>query len=142
MSEQERIQDYDAEPVKYCARCYSLKIKYEETIDADCCMDCGCSDTKEASIEEWERLYEKKYGRKFTVKNEDPRKSFIFRLPIDKLKAKVYESPFWRKIIQAVYPKFPGGLGKADSVILFFDKLIKENKLDDLRYFLLKQHQK
>ena len=130
--------NYDEEPVIYCSKCYSLKIKYEEAIDAECCMDCGCSDTSVSSIEEWEKLYEKRYGHKYVVKNTDPKKSYIFKLPINKLKDKVYNSPLWYVIIHSLYPKFPGGLDKADSIILLFDKLIKDNRLDDLRLVLLK----
>lgn len=132
--------NYDLEPVTYCPRCYSLKIKYEEEIDADCCMECGCSDTKTTTIGEWEKLYEGRYGRKYVVKSNDPRKSIIFNLPMDKLKARVFNSPQWLSIIKTLYPHFPNGLSKADSVILLFDKLVKDGKLDDLRYTLLKYY--
>lgn len=140
MSDQQRPNDYDSEPVTYCSRCYSLKIKYEETIDSDCCMDCGCSDVKESPIEVWEALYEKRYGHKYITKNTDPTKSFVFKLPLEKLKIKVYESPAWEKIIKTLYPKFPGGLGKADSIILLFDKLIKDRRLDDLKLLLFRMN--
>ena len=139
MSAEERNQDYDSEPVRYCARCYSLKVKYEESVDSECCGDCGSSDILEASIEEWEKKYERRYGHKFTQKEQDPKNTFIFRLPLDKLKAKVYESSQWREIINAIYPKFPGGYGKADSIILFFDTLVRQNKLNELRLLLYKQ---
>ena len=127
MSVEERNQDYDSEPVRYCARCYSLKVKYEESVDYECCGDCGSSDILEAPIEEWEKKYERRYGHKFTQKEQDPKNTFIFKLPLDKLKAKVYESSQWREIINAIYPKFPGGYGKADSIILFFDTLVRQN---------------
>ena len=139
MSVEERNQDYDSEPVRYCARCYSLKVKYEESVDSECCGDCGSSDILEAPIEEWEKKYERKYGHKFTQKEQDPKNTFIFRLPLDKLKAKVYESSQWREIISAIYPKFPGGYGKADSIILFFDTLIRQNKLNELKLLLYKR---
>ena len=129
--------DYDLEPVQYCARCYSLKIRYEEIIDSDCCMECGCSDIKTASIHEWEQLYEKKYGKKYTQKSNSLKGDPIFKLPIGKLKMKVYDSPSWRYILKSMYSNFPGGLSRADSVILLFDKLVKDNRLDDLRYLLL-----
>lgn len=139
MREEELIEDYDSEPVIYCARCYSLKIKHEDSIGADVCTECGCSDTLTSSIEDWERLYERRYGHKFTVKNEDPKTSFIFKLPLEKLKDKVYESSAWREIIKALYPGFPGGLGRADSIILFFDKLVKDSRIADLKLLLLKR---
>jgi len=136
MDTQEITNDYDSEPVRYCAKCYSLKIKYEESIDSECCADCGSSDVLEAPIEEWEKMYERRYGHKFAEKNNDPKKSFIFKLPIQKLKTKVYESEFCRDIIKTMYPKFPGGLGRADSVILFFDTVIKQNRLEELKLLL------
>jgi hypothetical protein len=138
MDEQEKLNDYDSEPVRYCARCYSLKIKYDETLDSEYCGDCGCSDTIEAPIEEWEKKYERRYGKKFAEKQEDPKKTFIFRMPLEKIKSKVYNSPKWREIIKAIYPRFPGGYGKADSILLFFDTLVKQNRLDELKLFLFK----
>ncbi len=30
MSEARGLNDYDSEPVTYCARCYSLKVKHED----------------------------------------------------------------------------------------------------------------
>lgn len=138
MDNQERPNDYDSEPVRFCARCYSLKVKYDETLESEYCGDCGCTDVLEAPIEVWEQKYERRYGHKFTTKTEDPKKTFIFKMPIDKLKNKVYNSERWRDIIHAIYPKFPGGLGRADSIILFFDTLIKKNQLDELKMFLFK----
>lgn len=139
MDEQDKLKDYDSEPIKYCASCYSIKIGYEESADFEYCMDCGCSDIREAPVEQWENLYKGKYGHKFAEKNNDPRKTPIFMLPLNKLKQKVCDLPSWKDIIHAIYPSFPGGLGKADSIILFFDKLIKDNKLNDLRMLLLRK---
>ena len=136
--ERREVGDYDAEPVRYCSRCYSLKVKYEEDIDSEYCADCGCSDILESSFEEWEQKYEKRYGHKFAVKTNDPQKSFLFNLPLEKIKTKIYNSEKWRDIIKSLYPRFPGGLSKADSIILFFDTIIKDNKINDLKYTLLK----
>lgn len=138
MPDLSKLKEYDEEPVTYCAKCYSLKIKYEETIGSDCCMDCGCSDTVTSSIEEWERLYEKRYGHKFTEKSNDPRKSLVFKMSMKELEDKVCDSPYWKQIIKGIYHNFPQGLSKADSIILFFDKIVKENRLDELRYLLIK----
>lgn len=132
--------NYDAEPVTYCARCYSLKIRYEEEVDADCCMECGCSDTMTASIDEWEKLYENRYGKKYVEKKNDIRNSPMFLLPISKLKVKLYNCPEWLSIIKTLYPQFPKGLSKADSIILVFDKLSRDNKMDDLKILLAKYY--
>ena len=71
MPDQNKMSDYDSEPVVYCAKCYSLRIKHEDIIDADCCMDCGCSDIRETDINNWEKMYERRYGKKFTKKGEN-----------------------------------------------------------------------
>lgn len=129
--------DYDNEPVKYCSRCYSLKIGYESVVDAECCMECGCSDILESPIEEWEKLFERRYGHKYVVKGTDIKKSPIFSFPISRLKKMVWEHPQWMSIIHSLYPRFPHKLSKEDSIILLFDKLTKDNKIDDLRITLL-----
>ena len=138
MTGQNQHSEYDSEPVVFCARCYSLKIKYEEAIDSECCADCGCSDVREASIEEWERLYEHRYGKKYVVRDSDPKKTPIFKMPLDKLKILVYNHPSLDYIIHYLYPRFPKGYSKVDSVILLFSSLIRDNRLDDLRLLLLK----
>lgn len=139
MPEAVPVNEYDLEPVQYCANCYSLKIKYEEAMDSEYCADCGCSDIVEAPFDVWEGLYEKRYGHKFAVKNDDPKKSFIFNLSLEELKTKVYKSTIWKDIIKTMYPRFPGGLSKADSIILFFHTIIKDNRLNDLKFLLLKR---
>ena len=138
MSTYERVIDYEDEPVKYCPRCLSLKIKYEEIRDTEYCGDCGCTDIEEAPIDVWERKYKAKYGHSFVEKGNDPKKSPIFQMTRIELRKKVYDSPKWKNIIEAMYPSFPGGLSKIDSILLFFDKLIRENKLDDLKLLLIK----
>ena len=137
MDAQERHEGYDEEPVRYCSRCYSLKIKYNEALDFEYCDDCGCTDTQESSVEEWEQLYEHRYGHKFAVKTDDPEKTFIYQLTTAQLKTRVYEDPEWRTIIRTLYPNFPSGYGKADSVILFFDRLIRDRRLNELRLYLV-----
>ena len=136
MSEQEKLNDYDSEPVVYCANCLSLKIKHNDDLDMDYC-DCGCTDIKECLPEEWEVLYEKKYGHKYLEKS-DIRKSPIFQLSFSKLMHKVSDSPKWDFIIKEIYGHIPKGLSKADCIVVFFDKLVKDNKLDALRTLLYK----
>ena len=130
--------NYDADPVLYCSRCYSLKIKYEEAIDSDCCMDCGCSDISESSIEEWEKLYEKRYGEKYVKRNYNPRNTLIFKMSLEELKTALFNNSEWRTIIESLYPKFPRCYSRTDSIILLFDKLCKDSRIDDLKFLLLK----
>lgn len=57
---------FNSEPVKYCARCNSLRI-----LDggyADYCDKCGHTNILECSIEEWEALYEERYGKPYLNK--------------------------------------------------------------------------
>ena len=139
MDSTERPNEYDSEPVRYCARCFSLKVKYDESIDSEYCAECGSSDILEAPIEEWEKRYERRYRHKYTVKEADPKKTFVFQMPLEKLKAKIYESTRWRDIIKAMYPSFPWCYGKADSIILFFDTIVKQNKIEELKLLLHKK---
>lgn len=136
--EQVSVDNEGLEPVVFCPKCYSLKIVHEENLDVDCCMDCGCTETQEAPFEVWEHLYEKRYGKKFAVKNTDFRKSPICLLPLNKLMEKVSHNTQWKTIITTIYSNFPKHLDKANAVILFFDKLVKDNRLDALRELLYK----
>ena len=137
MAHQEKLQEYDEEPIKYCTRCYSLKIGYEDAIDTEYCMECGCSDIAETSIYNWENMYENRYGHKFINRNKDPKKSLIYKMPCSELKEMVSNSPDWKKIIFRMYPKFTGKYGRAETIMLFFDKLAKDNRIDELRILLV-----
>lgn len=138
MSDQDKRNDYDDEPIFYCANCLSLSIIHEDSIDSDCCKDCGGTNIKEAMPDEWEKMYRRKYGKDYVTKDRDPKKSAIFKLSLGKLMAKVSDSPKWESIIKEIYSHFPKGISKADSIVLFFDKLSKDNKLDALRLLLYK----
>lgn len=140
MVEQKNINEMESDTVCFCSRCYSLKIKYEDSIGMDCCGDCGCTDFRTASFDEWEKLYKERYGHKYVEGTKDIKKSPIFQMSNDKLKIKVSNDPSWREICRAMYPTFPNWLSKADSVILLFAKLYQENRLDDLRMELIKRN--
>lgn len=58
--------DYNKEPVFYCDKCLSLKIRGIE--DCNYCDDCGSTEVKQTSIEEWENLYMQKFGIKYINK--------------------------------------------------------------------------
>lgn len=134
----ERKDDYDDEPVKYCPRCYSLKIAYEQATDTEYCMECGCLDIAETTIEEWTTKYEKRYGKKYVTPSDDVRTSPIFKFSAKKLKSMVFNHPSWKNIIHSLYPNFPKNLDKTDSILLLFNMLVGDNRLDDLRMLLLK----
>ena len=57
---------YNEVPVLYCKHCLSLNIRNIPRMeDSDYCDDCGSTDIGECSIEEWETLYENRYGHKY-----------------------------------------------------------------------------
>ena len=61
-------EEYNAEPVHYCEKCYSLKIMAFG--DNDYCDKCGSTIIGVTDINSWEKLYKEKvlkyknYGRK------------------------------------------------------------------------------
>jgi len=126
--------NYDDEPVEYCSRCYSLKIVHEDSIDSDCCMDCGSTDISTADIYTWERLYKERYGRKFVGRNNDPRSSIFFKMSISTLKTRLYQDDkLLGAVLHKLYPNFPDGLSKEETILVLFDKLCSDNRMDDLR---------
>lgn len=63
--------DYDSIPVYYCKQCLSLKIKGVPSIPGmDYCDECNSTNIEQTSIEEWEKLYQQRYGYKFLEKPE------------------------------------------------------------------------
>ena len=135
----EKIVDYDDEPVKYCTRCLSLKIKYEATIDVEYCGDCGCTDVIESTFDEWESKYTERYGHKLVEKSNDPKTSPIYRMSRRELTQLLYSSEHWKEVITRFYPSFPANLSRIDSVILFFNKLIEENRVEEFKLYIIKE---
>lgn len=65
----EKNPEYNQEPVYYCTKCLSLKIMgVSDCDDYDYCDDCGNTNIAQCNIEEWEKMYEKKYGIKLLNK--------------------------------------------------------------------------
>lgn len=62
--------EYNNEPVFYCVKCLSLKIRdIPYMSDSDYCDDCGSTNIQQTHIDQWEEMYEKKYGHKFLTKS-------------------------------------------------------------------------
>ena len=57
----------DEDKVLYCPECLSLQILGIEGTDLCYCGKCGCTDIQEADIKEWDKMYLKKYGKKFVT---------------------------------------------------------------------------
>ncbi len=56
---------YNEEQVFYCTQCLSLKIRFIEEVEhSEYCDECGNTNISKTSIEEWETLYQNKYGHK------------------------------------------------------------------------------
>lgn len=126
--------DRDLEPVSYCSECYSLRIGSIEGIDSsDYCMDCGCTKIEQATIEEWERLYERRYGRKLVERKQDPMKARIYAMTWEELKEELFSGRHCADIIRTMYPRLPSDMPKADRALLFLDKVMRDNRTDELR---------
>lgn len=64
-------EDFNSEPVFYCTQCLSLRIKSVPGMeDMDYCDECNSTNIQQTSIEEWEKLYEQRYGHKFLEKTK------------------------------------------------------------------------
>ena len=62
------IDDYNDEPVHYCKQCLSLKIKIVGKFDF--CDDCGSTEIATAHVDEWDKLYQERYGETFLESGE------------------------------------------------------------------------
>lgn len=62
------IDDYNDEPVHYCKQCLSLKIKIVGKFDF--CDDCGSTEIATAHVDEWDKLYQERYGETFIESGE------------------------------------------------------------------------
>lgn len=131
--------DYNDEPVTYCSKCYSLNIRYEDSIGMDCCGECGCTDFLTSNYEEWEKKFKERYGHKYLEEKGDLKKSPIFQMTNKQLKQRLYSDPSWKAICKKLYPAFPIWLDKADSIILLFTKLYQDNRIEDLKMELINQ---
>lgn len=54
--------DYNSEPVFYCKNCLSLRVMILDD-DTEYCDECGCTEMESSSIEDWQKLYNKKYNK-------------------------------------------------------------------------------
>lgn len=58
-------EDYNQEPVDYCAHCLSLNIKELNNSKMDVCGECGNVDFLQTDINNWIEIYTKEYGEPF-----------------------------------------------------------------------------
>lgn len=57
--------EYNNEPVYYCQRCLSLRVKIFNS--QDYCDDCGGTDILTTDIDTWKDLYKERYGEEFYI---------------------------------------------------------------------------
>lgn len=62
-------KEYNEEPVLYCERCLSLRIRNIND-EIDFCDNCGSADILETDIGTWEKLYFEKYGHYYIDKDK------------------------------------------------------------------------
>ena len=132
-------EENDIESWGYCSVCLSPKIKFDDTVDSYYCADCGCTTLCESSFEEWEEKYKKRYKKAYLKIKKDITKSPIFKMTVTELMFKLSNYSNWKDVIKDIYGIVPVGLSKTDSIIVFFDKLIKDNKINDLKENLYKR---
>ena len=59
----EHKEEYNKEPVYYCKKCLSLKIGYVAVLEgSEYCEDCNSTDIGTTTIEEWDKMFFKRYG--------------------------------------------------------------------------------
>ena len=59
----EHKQEYNQEPIYYCRKCLHLKIGYVAVLDgSEYCEDCNSTDIGTTTIEEWDKIFFKRYG--------------------------------------------------------------------------------
>lgn len=64
-------ETYEEEPVYYCKRCLSLKVRQMPMVaNQYYCEDCGTVDIAEGSFEEWDELYVERYGHHYLEKEK------------------------------------------------------------------------
>lgn len=70
-TEKDEKNIYDEEPVYYCKRCLSLNIRSLPMIgNQDYCEECGAIDIGTTEIDNWNKMYEAKYGHPYIIKKE------------------------------------------------------------------------
>lgn len=57
------VENFNEEPVLYCTRCLSLRIRGMKNIEY--CDQCGSVDVAITNIYDWEERYKKKYKKDF-----------------------------------------------------------------------------
>ena len=69
--ENESKQEYNNEPVFYCTKCLSLRIRHIIHMnESEYCDTCGSTDISQTDIDTWNKLYKEKYGHEYLNKEQ------------------------------------------------------------------------
>lgn len=69
-------EEYNDEPVFYCTNCLSLSIaNYSKAIPCYC-SKCTSTNIEQTSIDDWEKLYEERYGKKYLLEKSNRKLKF------------------------------------------------------------------
>lgn len=65
-------EEYNQEPVYYCPKCLSLRIRFIKTLSGmEYCDDCGGTNIQTSSIEEWEQKFIERFKHPYIeIKNK------------------------------------------------------------------------
>lgn len=66
---EEKKINYNDEPVFYCEHCLSLLVMCDAPIDY--CANCSSTEINSCTLEEYDKLYEKRFGTKFFYKDKN-----------------------------------------------------------------------
>ena len=66
----EREINYNDDDVWYCSSCLSLKIVNlgEDELVPCYCASCGSTDVTTSHVDDWDRMYKKRYGKNYINK--------------------------------------------------------------------------
>lgn len=55
--------NYNEEPVFYCEKCMSLRIRFVNGLsNSEYCDNCGSTEINQSNIEDWRQKFKDKYG--------------------------------------------------------------------------------
>jgi len=96
-------------------------------------MECGCSETAQTDIREWEKMYKNRYGHYFVEIPRDSKKARAYRLSLGELKEVLYHADNYKEIVRKMYPGFRGYGDRVDDLLVFFDTVCMDGRLKELR---------
>lgn len=138
MANKDKQKEYNDEPVIYCPKCYSLNIIEDSVIGISYCKECGCTDFKETTIEEWESMYRERYGHKLVTKSEDLTKSPIYNMSRHRLMNMLFEMEDSDIIIFKMFPLAPKEMSRKERIMWAFAKIDTQDTIHAIALIIIK----